>query len=133
MTQTPPTPPGFPQLAALSSISSIGNMFARDMYAKPEDAEEFERRVERYLAPVRENIVSHLVRTIVKSDENKIYFIVGNDTDDSVVGVQLTVVIPSDGSLLCTVPPSAEPLPRLPKWPDPVLDRMASVGGRRHN
>lgn len=64
-----------------------------EMYADPKDAKEFERRVAEYLSQVRAGLLDHLVRTVVESDKNKVYFTVGNETDDSVTGVQLTVVL----------------------------------------
>jgi hypothetical protein len=124
---SPPTSPAFPQLAGLSRISSIGNMFAGDMYAKPEDAEEFERRVSEYLSELRAGLLEHLVRMVVKSDENKVYFAVANETDDTVTGVQLTVVVPRDGLLVYTRPPASTLPCRMPRWPDPIYDRMANV------
>ncbi len=108
-------------------LGSIGGMFT-DMYAKPEDAAEFERRVKHHLAQFRKGVVGHLARGVVRSDDNKVTFAIGNETDDSVTGVKLTVIIPHSGLLVYGSPPAVDPLPRrLPKWPNPTDDWMANV------
>ncbi|ORJ52612.1 AlbA family DNA-binding domain-containing protein [Mycobacterium simiae] len=117
---------GFASSLSLNSVGAAG--FLRNTY-KPEDAEEFERRVEDYLAQFRTGVVEHMVRQVVKSDYNKITFAVGNETDDSVRGIKLTVTIPQSGVEVHTSPPRAEPLPvQMPKWPNPADDWvMANV------
>lgn len=131
---TPPAPPPassetspFSPLGSLAglvsslSASSIGaGGLLRNTY-KPEDAEEFERRVEDHLAQLRTGLVDHLLRGVVQSDDNKVTFAVGNETDNSVTGVKLTATVPQGGVLVYGAPPAAYPLPRqMPKWPDPL-------------
>jgi hypothetical protein len=136
----PPPPPKAPtspysQIGSLASLTSgiglgsigAGGLF-KDMYAKPEDAEEFERRVKHHLAQFRIGVVDHMVRGVVQSDDNKVTFAVGNKTDDSVTGVKLTVIIPNSGVLVYGSPPAVDPLPlRMPKWPNPTDDWMANI------
>ncbi|MEM6108468.1 RNA-binding domain-containing protein [Mycobacterium sp. 050272] len=115
-------------LASSLSVSSIGaGGLLRNTY-KPEDAEEFERRVEDYLAQLRTGLIDHLLRGVVQSDDNKVTFAVGNETDNSVTGVKLTVIIPQGGVLVYDSPPTADPLPRrMPKWPDALDKWMNNV------
>jgi hypothetical protein len=132
---TPQSP--FERFAGLTSFASgIGTPWANALYAKTEDGQEFDRRVRSYLDELRGGLlVSNLIRNIVRSDENKVYFSVGNTTDDPVSGVQLTVVVPTSGLLVYTDPPSVDRLPSLPKWPDSFRDHMvtpASVLAQQH-
>ncbi|MCV7218508.1 hypothetical protein H7J51_24925 [Mycobacterium crocinum] len=137
----PPTPPPpktperpFDQLAGLSGaadlyrFSGLGSAFTAGLYAKSEDAETFDKRVSVYLAKLRRGLLAgNLIRGIVRSDENKVQFSVGNMTDDPVSGVQLTVVVPKAGLRVHTSPPSVDQLPPLPKWPDQFRDRMVGL------
>lgn len=118
-------PAGFASSLSLNSVGAAGLL--RNTY-KPEDAEEFERRVEEYLGQFETGVVEQMVRQVVKSDYNKITFTVGNETDDSVRGIKLTVIIPQNGIEVHTSPPRAEPLPlRMPRWPNPATDFLADV------
>lgn len=122
-------PLGGPGFASSLSLSSIGvGGLLRNTY-KPEDAEEFERRVKEHLDQFRTGVLDQMLRQVVKSDYNKITFALGNETDNSVTGIKLTVLIPQSGLLVYTSPPSAKPLPlRMPKWPNPADDwLMANV------
>lgn len=93
-------------------------------YADPKDAEEFEERVKDYLAKMRDLLLDNVVRVIVQDDDlNTVHFVVGNETDDPMSGVQLTVRIPKSGLLVYTSPPRVDDLPPRPKWPD-FLDSM---------
>jgi hypothetical protein len=135
----PPPPPKMPQrpydqLAGLSGaadlyrFSDLGSAFMAGRYAKSEDAETFENRVSVYLAKLRRGLLAgNLIRGIVKSDENKVQFSVGNMTDDPVSGVQLTVIVPKAGLRVHTAPPSVDQFPPLPKWPDQFRDHMVGV------
>lgn len=136
----PPPPPKTPQrpydqLAGLSRaadlyrFSGLGSAFMAGRYAKSEDAETFDKRVSAYLSKLRRNVLAgNLIRGIVKSDENKVQFSVGNMTDDPVSGVQLTVVVvPKAGLRVHSAPPSVDQLPPLPKWPDEFRDRLVGV------
>lgn len=82
-------------------------------YADPKDAGEFDRRVGDYLTRLRSRLMDHVLRQIVNDDEaNTVCFQVGNDTDDPVSGVQLTVRIRKGGVLVRTCPPNVRDLPR---------------------
>ncbi|QLL10298.1 hypothetical protein H0P51_17260 [Mycobacterium vicinigordonae] len=131
----PPPPPRSPNpsigsLANLTSFvvpSSLGGMFGPQS-ATAEDGKEFNRRVEDYLARIRNGVVDHMVRGVVESDENKVVFTVGNETDDSVTGVKLTAKIPRTSLVVRGSPPAVEPLPRrLPKWPDRGTDYLTEI------
>ncbi len=109
-----PARPGWPPLSGYADLPDILRR-----YADPEDAEEFEKRVGDYLAKMRRLLHDHAVRDIVLDDDaNTVHFAVGNETDDPVSGVQLTVRIPKGGLLVYTSPPTVEDLPLRPKWPD---------------
>jgi hypothetical protein len=137
--QPPPSPPPPPKppsstpafpYAGLSNFDfgvGIGSLFGSFQYAKPEDSEEFERRVNAYMSKVKKAIIEHLVQTVVRSDQNKVEFLVGNETDDAVTGVQMMVIVPSEGVLVYTRPPDSNLPRRLPRWPDPVRDRWSNV------
>ena len=119
-----PARPGWASYDSFSVLSSITDPLATRRYADPKDAEEFEKRVKSYVAMMRRLLLDHIVRHIVlDADENTAHFQVGNETDDPVSGVQLTVRIPKNGLLVYTAPPSVDDLPPRPKWPDP-LDQM---------
>ncbi len=131
--EPPPPPPREPQapyehLAVFSSLaSSIGSTILAGMYSDPKNREEFNQRVKNYLAKVRRALVGNIVKSIVLSDDkNKVYFTVGNLTDDPVAGVHLTVIVPNCNLLVFTSAPNADQFPPLPKWPDDFRDRMAS-------
>ncbi len=117
----------FVQMSDLSS--SIGSTLIGGMSLfKSEDAQEFDRRVEGYRATLGNGLLlGHVVRSIVLSENNKVYFSAGNMTDDPVSGVQLTVVVPKSGLRVYTDPPSLDVLPSLPKWPDQFRDRATSM------
>lgn len=134
----PPTQPKTPQspyeritglsgIGSLPGYPSIGGAFMGDRFAKKEDQETFDRRVSAYLSQLRRGLLlGNLLRNIVRSDENKVAFSVGNVTDDPVSGVQLTVVVPNVGLHVHTSPPSVDPLPPLPKWPDSLRDSLGT-------
>jgi hypothetical protein len=141
--QPPPPPPPRPKtptspashIGSLASLSSgmdldfigLGGLF-NDRYAKPEDRDEFERRVEDHLAQLRTGLVDHILRGVVKTDDNKVTFAVGNETDDSVTGIKLTIIIPKSRLLVYDSPPAVDPLPlRMPKWPNPTDDWMTNI------
>lgn len=129
----PPRPkpqpnPARPRWAAdytYRSLSSYTDPLASmRRYADPKDAEEFEERVKDYLAKMRDRLFGNVVRDIVQDDDlNTVHFVVGNETDDPMSGVQLTVRIPKSGLLVYTSPPRVDDLPLRPKWPD-FLDSM---------
>lgn len=123
----PQTP--FEHFAQMSDLSSsIGSTFLSGLYMKSEDAQEFDRRVKNYRAALGNGLlVGNLIRGIVRSESNKVYFSTGNMTDDPVSGVQLTVIVPKTGVRVYTDPPSVDSLPSLPKWPDSIRDRAASM------
>jgi hypothetical protein len=109
-----------------ASLIGVGGLL-RKTYT-PEDAEEFERRVKEHLEGLRTRLLDQMLRQVAISDCNKITFAVGNETDDSVSGIKLTVIIPQNGLLVFTSPPEAEPLPRrMPRWPDPATDFLNDV------
>ncbi|WP_131811344.1 hypothetical protein [Mycobacterium kubicae] len=128
--ETPPYAPlGLPTgLASSLNLSSLGvGGLLRSAY-KAEDAKEFERRVREHLDQFRTGVVGQMVRQVVKSDYNKVAFAVGNETDEPIRGVKLTVTILEGGIEVFTSPPRAKPLPRrLPKWPNPATDFLADV------
>lgn len=131
----PPRPkpapnPARPGWAAYDAFSSLGGyndtLDVMRRYADPKDAEEFESRVTDYLAEMRRLLLGNIVRLIVLDDDvNTVHFRVGNETDDPMSGVQLTVRLEKSGLIVYTSPPGVEDLPSRPKWPDP-LDRMLS-------
>lgn len=131
---TVPAPARYPQLGGIPSfrdvanIGGIGSLLAGSS-ATAENREKFERRVTEHMSHfTTRHIVDNALRLIVRSEENTVCFTAGNETADAVMGVQLMVVIPGNGLVVCAVPPPASPLPRsLPRWPDPVLDRIRSV------
>lgn len=133
--QPPPSPkksspmPGLAGLAGLDSLTgSVGGAWLRDTYARPEDRKQYEGRVEHYLGELRGLLIGNLFKRIVREDGlNKVYFSVGNETDDSISGVHLTVVIPRNGLCVYTLPPRVNPFPDFPRWPDPIRDRMAGI------
>lgn len=115
-------------IGSLPGYPSIGSAFMGDRFAKAEDRETFDRRVGTYLTKLRRGLLlGNLIRSIVRSDENKVAFSVGNETDDPVSGVQLTVVVPKVGLHVHTSPPSVDRLPPLPKWPDSLRDSLATM------
>lgn len=120
-------PEGLPGLAGLSAFDlngGIDSSLISGFYADPKDAEEFEKRVKGYLATMRNLLLDNVVRDIVLDDDaNTVHFEVGNQTDDPISGVQLTVRVPKVGLLVYTSPPSVDDLPPRPKWPD-ALDQM---------
>ena len=79
-----------------------------------------------YLDQLRRGLFGNLVKGIVRTDGmNKVYFTVGNLTDDPVAGVQFTVVVPRANLLVFTSSPAdVDQLPPLPKWPDDFQDKF---------
>lgn len=113
---------------AMNSLSSVTGPMAMLRYADPKDAEEFEERVKGYLSKMRNLLLDNVVRDIVlDADANTVHFAVGNEMDDPMSGVQLTVRIPKSGLLVYTSPPSVDDLPPRPKWPDPLDQMRASA------
>ena len=94
-----------------------------DIYAKPWEAEKFEKSVERAPAECKSRLVKIVVRDIVHSDENVVTLRVSNDTDDPITAVSVTARVPKRGLLVYVSAPSAPPEPLIPKWPTP-LDEM---------
>ena len=127
-----PPPPQTPHSSLFGDLpgtsawfSSVENSFRYGLYNSTEDRQEFDRRVEEYLDGLRQgSLVDNIVRNIVRSDKNKVYFLAGNLTDEPISGVQLTVVIPKTKLRVFTHPPVAERLSPLPKWPDAVRDNL---------
>jgi hypothetical protein len=128
----PPPPPRepktpFERFAGISEVSSgLSSAILGGVFSDSTNRDEFDRRVKGYLARVRRDMVGNIVKTIVRSEENKVYFTVGNLTDDPVAGVQFTATVPRSKLLVFTSAPSVDPLPPLPKWPDEFRDRWAS-------
>ncbi|MFT9663688.1 hypothetical protein ACM0CQ_15740 [Mycobacteroides abscessus subsp. abscessus] len=122
--QPNPARPAWPAYDTFSSLGDITGPLGMRRYADPKDAKEFENRVKDYLGKMRRLLLDNVVRVIVQDDDlNTVQFTVGNETDDPMSGVQLTVRIPKSGLLVYTSPPSVDDLPLRPKWPDP-LDSM---------
>ncbi|MGV0740628.1 hypothetical protein ABQF35_30300 [Mycobacterium syngnathidarum] len=120
-----PGGPPYDVLGSLSSYAGLPDILRR--YADPKDAEEFEGRVSDYLTKIRDRLFGNVVREIVRDDDlNTVQFAVGNETDDAVSGVQLTVRIPKSGLLVYTSPPSVDDLPPRPKWPD-TFDQLRAT------
>lgn len=111
----------FERLAGLSDASlDYGSTWMRGMYADPKDQAEYDRSIGGYFAKLRNGALTDaIVRTIVQENGNKIAFNVGNPTDDSVAGVKLSVTVPNLGLLVEANCNGPDPLPPLPKWPDP--------------
>lgn len=82
------------------------------------DRAEFQRRIREHLSQCRERLVANLFREVADSMENKAAFIVKNQTEEAIEGVQLTVRIPAGGVGVYPGVPSARPMPQLPSWPD---------------
>jgi hypothetical protein len=133
--QPPPPPPrpatsdfgptsiaSFADIAGLrGGIGGMGGIFPSDMYAKPEDAEEFESRVQEHLSTCKSRLPQTLQRRIINSKSNKVAFTVINETKDPIEGVQLVVQI--RGNLVAFAgSPRARRMPSLPKWPGPLDD-----------
>lgn len=129
-------PPTRPKSTAQTPVSAFGDLTSWSgevggtwlgrLYANPEDRAEFERRVTTYLSKLRNGVlVDNVIADIVRGDHNKVGISVGNLTDDSVSGVQLTVIVPKGGLFVFTTS-GAKPLPALPKWPN-VGDHMARM------
>lgn len=79
----------------------------------------FDQRVKTYLAKLGRALPNHVLRAIVRDENaNAVYFQVGNDTEDPVSGVQLTVRVPKNRVLVYTTSPRAGHWPEKPKWPD---------------
>ncbi|MEX3652456.1 hypothetical protein ABFW14_10060 [Mycolicibacterium fortuitum] len=117
-------PPGLAGMSTFDLAGSIGALGLGSLFADPKDAKEFENRVSDYLVKMRNRLLDHVVRNIVLDDDaNTVHFMVGNETDDPVSGMQLTVRIPKSGLLVYTSPPRVDDLPPRPKWPD-FLDSM---------
>ncbi|RAU99105.1 hypothetical protein [Mycolicibacter senuensis] len=111
----------------VGALSDYAGPLGMRRYADPKDAKEFEDRVKDYLGKMRRLLLDNVVRAIVQDDDlNTVQFTVGNETDDPMSGVQLTVRIPKSGLLVYTSPPSVDDLPRRPKWPDP-LDQIRTT------
>lgn len=111
-------------MATFDLAGSIGALGLGNLFADPKDAEEFGKRVEDYLAKIRNRLRDIIFRDIVLDDDaNTVHFAVGNETNEPMSGVQLSVRIPKSGLLVYTSPPIVEELPPRPMWPDP-LDSM---------
>ncbi len=128
---TPPARPAGPAglvgVSAFDLSGSFGSSLFGNLFAAPKDAKEFENRVKDYLGKVRRLLLDNVVRVIVQDDDlNTVQLTVGNETDDPMSGVQLTVRIPKSGLLVYTSPPSVDDLPLRPKWPDP-LDQIRAT------
>ncbi|KLO26478.1 hypothetical protein ABW16_19440 [Mycolicibacter heraklionensis] len=122
----PPEPP--PRTPTGSPVDDVRiselamQMFGR--YADPRDAEEFEQRLNTYMSAVTRRLLDNVLRNIVLDDDaNTVRFRVGNETDDPVTGVQLTVHIPKGGLIVRTAAPSVDELPP-PKWPEPLVNQL---------
>lgn len=117
-------PRGLNGMATFDLAGSIGALGLGNLFADPKDAEEFGKRVEDYLAKIRNRLRDIIFRDIVLDDDaNTVHFAVGNETNEPMSGVQLSVRIPKSGLLVYTSPPIVEELPPRPMWPDP-LDSM---------
>jgi hypothetical protein len=120
----PTGPQGLTGMSAFDLVGDFGGSLIGGLYTNPEETEEFEKRLEGYMAKMRRLLLDHVVRDVALDDDvNTVHFHVGNETDDPVSAVQQTVRIPKGGLLVYTSPPRVDDLPPLPKWPD-ALDRI---------
>ncbi|WP_445168779.1 hypothetical protein ACTXG7_05305 [Mycolicibacterium sp. Dal123E01] len=129
--QPPPRPKREPQspierIAGLYDFSpDVSSTWMRGLYADPKDRDEYERRFSSYFAKLRHGALTNaVVRAIVRGNGNKIAFNVGNDTNDSVTGIQLSVTVPSLDLVVFTTVSGPDPLPPLPRWPDHFKDML---------
>lgn len=118
----PPTPPSTPTGFA-DIFGEFGQFSAR--YATPEDAREFERRVKKDREQCGEQLINNVVRAITRSSKNKVAFAVGNNTQEPIKDVQLTVLLSSPHLLVYAGLSPTRRMPPLPTWPN-VLDQMRS-------
>ena len=87
---------------------------------REQDARTFEAQVSEYLDAKRAALLPQLVGAVVRSNGNKVSFVVTNDSDDSITGVQLTVRFPRNEIVVRSVAPRARSVPTVPRWPDPL-------------
>lgn len=122
----PPSVPGFANSTAAGIFGPFGQFGQfSGRYANPEDAEEFERRINEDRAQCDERLVNNVVREITRSVKNKVAFTVSNRTNEPIKDVQLTVLLRCPELLAYAGLSPARRMPPLPTWPD-VLDRMRS-------
>jgi hypothetical protein len=111
----PPGSPGMPDLPA--SFAGLS-----EFWADPGGIAEFNRRLVEYNSDLADRLRENIVRQIVRSDKNKVWFVAENRTHDPIEGVQLLVTMPLE-VLAFAGSPQTRRLRPLPKWPDP-LDSM---------
>ncbi len=87
---------------------------------REQDKRAFEAQVSQYLDAKRAALLPQLVGAVVRSNGNKVSFVVTNDSDDSIAGVQLTVRFPRNEIVVRSVAPRARSVPEVPRWPDPL-------------
>lgn len=96
---------------------------------RDEDAATFESRLSEYLNVKRFVLPYELEDGVVRSNGNKVFFVVTNASDDAIAGVQLTVGFPRNEIAVRSVPPRIPLMPEVPRWPN-APDPPASAGHR---
>ena len=88
---------------------------------REEDAKAFESELSEYLVAKPTDLERQVQGAMVRSDANKVRFVVHNNTGQSMTGVQLTVRFPREGIVVRTIGPDAGYVPlEVPRWPNLV-------------
>lgn len=125
---TPAEPPSIGGGLAFSNLFA-GNTGLGSLHRLVDsDAAAFDQRVKTYLAKLGRVLPGHVLTAIVGDEgANTVYFQVGNETEDPVSAVQLTVRVRKDRLRIYTTPPRVDSWPEKPKWPDPADHFMSKV------
>lgn len=128
---TPPEPSSIGGGLSLSSLFTGSTGLGSLHRLVDSDAAAFDQRVKTYLAKLGRVLPSHVLKAIVRDEgANTVYFQVGNDTEDPVSSVQLTVRVPKNRVLVYTTSPRAGNWPEKPKWRDHLDQfRLQSAAG----
>ena len=99
----------------------LGDRLGPGAVFREEDAKDFESQLSKYLVAKRAHLEKQLQGAMVRSDANKVRFVVHNNTGQSITGVQLTVRFPREGIVVRTIGPDAGYVPpEVPRWPSLV-------------